>query len=114
MVETISGDRQKAYRRKPVFAVWIGGDEASTRAFESVGVPHFATEADAMRGLMHLVRYREAQEHLMETPESLPRDFAPDAATRARSSPARSRGPRLARPDEATGFLPPTASRRRR
>ncbi len=30
---------------------------------------------------MHLVRYREAQEELMETPDSLPSDFAPDAAT---------------------------------
>ena len=81
VVETIRRDRQKAFRRKPVFAVWLGEDEVSKRAFESVGVPHFATEADAVRGFMHLVRYREAQDLLMETPDSLPRDFAPDAAT---------------------------------
>ena len=37
-----------------------------------------------MRGFMHLVRYREAQDLLMETPDSLPRDFAPDAATARR------------------------------
>ena len=81
VVETIRRDRQKAFRRKPVFAVWLGEDEASKRAFESVGIPHFATEADAVRGFMHLVRYREAQDLLMETPDSLPRDFAPDSAT---------------------------------
>ena len=52
--------------------------------FESLGIPHFATETDAVRGFMHLVRYREAQDLLMETPDSLPRDFAPDAATARR------------------------------
>jgi acetyltransferase len=30
---------------------------------------------------MHLVRYREAQDLLMETPDSLPQDFLPDAAS---------------------------------
>src|SRR5829696_74058 len=62
VVETIRRNRQKAFSRKPVFAVWLG-------------------EAEAVRGFMHLVRYREAQDLLMETPDSLPRDFAPDAAT---------------------------------
>jgi acetyltransferase len=81
VVETIRRDRRKAFRRKPVFAVWLGEDEVSKSAFESIGTPHFATEADAVRGFMHLVRYREAQDLLMETPDSLPQDFAPDAAT---------------------------------
>ena len=91
--------RRRASRRKPVFAVWLGEDEASKRAFESVGIPHFATEADAVRGFMHLVRYREAQDLLMETPDSLPRDFAPDAATaRADRRRRAAGGPRMARP----------------
>jgi acetyltransferase len=81
VVETIRADRQKAFRRKPVFAVWLGEDEVSKRAFESIGIPHYATEADAVRGFMHLVHYREAQDLLMETPDSLPRDFAPDSAS---------------------------------
>src|SRR5205085_2250014 len=42
------------------------------------------TEADAVRGFMHLVRYREAQDLLMETPDSLPQDFSPDTATARR------------------------------
>lgn len=84
VAETVRRDRQKGFRRKPIFAVWLGEDEASRRAFESVGVPHFATEADAVRGFMHLVRYREAQDLLMETPDSLPHDFVPDAAAARR------------------------------
>ncbi|CAA9307318.1 MAG: Protein lysine acetyltransferase Pat [uncultured Microvirga sp.] len=65
-------------RRKPVFAVWLGEDAAAARAFEGADIPHFSTEAEAVRGFMHLVRYREAQNDLMETPDSLPQDFAPD------------------------------------
>lgn len=75
------GKGRAGYRRKPVFAVWLGEDEAAARAFEGAGIPHFATEADAARGFMHLVRYREAQDDLMETPDSLPHDFAPDTAS---------------------------------
>ena len=81
VAETVRRNRQTGARCKPVFAVWLGEDEVSKHAFESLGIPHFATETDAVRGFMHLVRYREAQDLLMETPDSLPRDFAPDAAT---------------------------------
>ena len=94
-----SRDRQKGFGRKPVFAVWLGEDEVSKRAFEELGIPHFATEAEAVRGFMHLVRYREAQDLLMETPDSLPRDFAPDAATARRDRRRRAaRRPSMARP----------------
>src|SRR5215204_4154836 len=84
VAETVRRDRQTGAQRKPVFAVWLGEDEVSKRAFEEFGLPHFATEADAVRGFMHLVRYREAQDLMMETPDSLPRDFAPDAAAARR------------------------------
>src|SRR5215203_2191666 len=74
VAETVRRDRQTGAQRKPVFAVWLGEDEVSKRAFEEFGLPHFATEADAVRGFMHIVRYREAQDVMMETPDSLPRD----------------------------------------
>ncbi len=67
VAETVRRDRQTGAQRKPVFAVWLGEDEVSKRAFEELGLPHFATEADAVRGFMHLVRYREAQDLMMET-----------------------------------------------
>jgi acetyltransferase len=72
--------RRRGGRAKPVLAVWLGEDEASRVAFAHAGIPQFETEADAVRGFVHLVRYREGQDLLLETPDSVPKDFAPDAA----------------------------------
>jgi acetyltransferase len=72
--------RETLVRPKPVFAVWVGGSVAATSAFEAAGIPSFATEADAVRGFMHLVHYREAIDALLATPPSLPEHFAPDVA----------------------------------
>jgi acetyltransferase len=80
VVSTISRNQRESYHRKPVFAVWLGEEEQAARAFERARIPHFATEAEAVRGFMHLVRYREAQDDLMKTPDSLPSDFQPDSA----------------------------------
>src|SRR6266481_3890296 len=67
-------------RPKPVFAVWVGSSDATTPIFEAAGIPSYATESDAVRGFMHLVRFREALEALMATPPSLAQDFKPDVA----------------------------------
>ena len=77
---SVTRARASGFRHKPVFAAWIGEDPESARVFEQVRIPHFATEADAVRGFIQLVRYREAQNELMETPDSLPHDFVPDVA----------------------------------
>jgi acetyltransferase len=80
VVATVARHRAEALPSKPVFAVWLGEDERSARGFDKAAIPHFATEAEAVRGFMHLVRYREAQEDLMETPDSIPTEFVPDGA----------------------------------
>jgi acetyltransferase len=67
-------------RPKPVLAVWIGSETALVDKFTAAGIPHYGTEADAVRGFMHLVRYVEASDALMETPPSLPEHFTPDVA----------------------------------
>jgi acetyltransferase len=72
--------RSGLIRPKPIFAVWVGSSDATTPIFEAGRIPNYATESDAVRGFMHLVRYREALEALMATPPSLPRDFKPDVA----------------------------------
>ena len=72
--------RSSLIRPKPIFAVWVGSSEATTPTFEAARIPSYATESDAVRGFMHLVRYREALEALMATPPSLPQDFQPDVA----------------------------------
>jgi len=68
--------RSKVFGGKPVFAVWVGEDAATGTTFDAAGVPHYETEADAVAGFMHLVRYCDAQSILMETPPSLPQHFS--------------------------------------
>jgi acetyltransferase len=79
VVEVVVGGRSRADAPKPVFAAWIGEDPAAVSAFEKERLPHYATGADAVRGFMHLVRFREAREALMTAPESLPQGYAWDA-----------------------------------
>src|SRR5690606_32959875 len=58
---------------------WIGTAERVAATFTKGRIPHYATETEAVRGFMHLVRYREAMTTLMETPPSLPAGFSPAA-----------------------------------
>ena len=74
--------------RKPVLAVWLGANDAATEQLSAARIPTYATEADAVRGFMYLVRHREAKTTLMETPPSLPDDLVVDTAT-ARDTVAR-------------------------
>ena len=71
----------KSGGRKPVFAVWLGKDENATARLNAARIPTYATEADAVRGFMYLVRHREAQQALMETPPSMPDDLVVDTDT---------------------------------
>jgi acetyltransferase len=87
VAETVAGAVAKARsagRRKPVFAVSIGEDEAIRAIYADAKIPLFATDADAVEGFLHLVRYREAQNDLMRTPDALPREFTPDVAAARR------------------------------
>ena len=65
---------------KPVLGVWLGREADALKSLEAAGVPTYTTEAGAVRGYTYLVRHREAQQALMETPPSLPEDFVVDAA----------------------------------
>jgi acetyltransferase len=84
VAEVVRRARSESPVSKPVFAVWVGEDSKLATTFESTRIPHFATASDAIRGFMHVVRYCEAREALLETPPSLPEDFAPDAETARR------------------------------
>ncbi|MFT3763846.1 MAG: bifunctional acetate--CoA ligase family protein/GNAT family N-acetyltransferase [Pseudoxanthomonas sp.] len=74
----LAGALAKKAKNKPVFAVWLGQDQRTQATLKAAHVPSYASESDAIHGFMHLVRYREAQNALMETPPSLPQGFAPD------------------------------------
>jgi acetyltransferase len=84
VVEVSQRQRVAQVRQKPVFAVWVGGDDAAADAFDTAGIPHFADESRAVEGFMHLVQYREAQDALMEAPPSMPADFSPDVGAARR------------------------------
>ena len=77
MTRTVAA-RSRSERDKPVFAVWLGTDEQANTILHSARIPTYASEADAVAGFQHLVRYRQAQAALMETPPSLPEDFQVD------------------------------------
>jgi acetyltransferase len=79
VIARVQAHRTRVVQAKPVLAVWVGG-EAASEAFEDAGIPSYATEADAVRGFMHIVRYRQAIDSLMATPPSLSKEFTPDVA----------------------------------
>ncbi len=66
----------------PVLTCWVGAAEAArARArLAAAGLASYETPEQAVRGFMQLVRYRANQAQLLETPPSLPADFAPDRA----------------------------------
>ncbi len=81
VTELVQARRGRVFNPKPVLAAWIGAGDSVTSVFDRAKIPQYATETDAVRGFMHLVRHAEAVQNLMETPPSLPEHFAPDRAT---------------------------------
>ncbi len=71
-------ERGKRVPPKPVFTMWMGESGRASEAFEAADIPNYKTEAAAVYGFMHLVRYRQARDLLMATPPNMPIDFAPD------------------------------------
>lgn len=67
--------------RVPVLTSWLGGSQGALdarRKFAEARLPSYETPDKAVRGFMHLVRYRRAQASLMEVPAAAPDDLCPD------------------------------------
>ncbi|ATD68626.1 GNAT family N-acetyltransferase [Luteimonas chenhongjianii] len=91
---------------KPVFAVWLGDQAGARQTLGDAGIPVYASEADAVRGFMYLVRHQQAQRALMETPPSLPEDFNVDLpAARAIVQSALASGTRMLDPVASVRLL---------
>jgi acetyltransferase len=62
---------------------WVGeGAVAHARKlFNEAGVPTYDTPSQAVRAFLHVLRYRQNQVMLMETPPSAPVEFTPATAT---------------------------------
>ena len=69
--------------RTPLITSWVGGSSAvqdARRLLQASRLPVYETPGQAVLAFMHLVRYRDSQRALMETPPSVPEEFVPDAA----------------------------------
>ena len=79
-----NGERNRCVAIAPTIQSKAGDGGVARRrrrgqfGFRRRQIPHFATEADAVAGFMHMVRYRDAIDTLMQTPPDLPEDFTPD------------------------------------
>src|SRR5204862_412728 len=104
-VIAVSGrHRQKRAAAKPVFALWVGGSQSLSKAFDTAGIPSYATETGAIAGFMHFVRYRETRELLMATPPIPPSARSLSSGKEARRS--RSSATRRWRCHRSTSHLP--------
>ncbi len=68
---------------KPVVLTnWLGGAGAvePRRLFAENLIPTYETPTEAVRAFMQVIKYRQNQEMLMETPPSIPESFTPDTA----------------------------------
>ena len=75
-----------AGQRRPILTNWLGASEADTarHLFAEARIPTYDTPEKAVRGFMHLVRYRRAQDQLMEVPAAQS-DGNPDSARARRA-----------------------------
>jgi acetyltransferase len=71
-------------RRKPLFAVWMGGKglEAGRRILDEAGIPTYDAPETAVRAFLHLNDYDHNLRLLQEIPRKMPARFA---ANRARA-----------------------------
>jgi acetyltransferase len=65
-------------RRKPVFAVWMGGKglEAGRRVLDEAGIPTYDAPETAVRAFLHLNDYDRNLRLLQEIPRKMPARFA--------------------------------------
>lgn len=66
--------------KRTLLTCWLGDPAAvdARHLFTEHRIPTYQTPEQAVRGFMDLVRFRRNQALLMETPPSLPENFAPD------------------------------------
>jgi acetyltransferase len=106
VIAAVEAHEKEHATHKPVLAVWLGGQTAASELFEAADIPSYATEADAVRGFMHMVRYRETIDQLMATPPNISESFTPDlASAREILSSDIAAGRKWLDPVEITGLL---------
>ena len=71
-----------AASRRIILTTWLGSGAAveARRLFSQAAIPTYETPDEAIRGFMHLVRYRRSQETLLQVPPSSAPEVTPDVA----------------------------------
>jgi acetyltransferase len=69
-------------KHPPVLTCWLGTSATAParKAFVERGIPSYDTPGEAVRAVMHMVRYDLNQKLLMQVPPSVPQEFEPDTA----------------------------------
>ncbi len=72
--------RVASAKHGPVLTNWLGSQSAdrARTLFDEAGLATYQTPTAAIRGFMHLVRYRKGQQVIAEVPSSVASEFAPD------------------------------------
>jgi acetyltransferase len=75
-------DKAPGPRGPLLLTSWVGEEsvDKARAAFAKRRIPSYDTPEQAVRAFTYLVRYRQSQRLLMETPPSVPEDYAPDTA----------------------------------
>ncbi len=77
VTSAVVASRAAGLPQKPVAAMWMGADEKVRDLFRSAGIPHFATESDAILGLTQLFRLKAGMDRLTQPPAPLPAAVRP-------------------------------------
>jgi acetyltransferase len=85
VIDVVQAHRHASAQPKPVFCVWLGAGQVQRARFETAGIPSFETEADAVRGLSHLMEIHRQKAELLRISAHLPEGIKPDRS-RARKA----------------------------
>jgi acetyltransferase len=80
IIEAVKSMAGKHLQTVPVFACWLGMQDDQQKLFRDAGIACFGNEAEAMDGIMQLVRDRRQREQLSQAIPSLPAAIVPDRA----------------------------------
>ncbi len=83
VIEAVKTLRKNHLKPVPVFACWLGMQDDQQKLFREAGIACFYTEAEAVSGIMQLVRDRRQREQLSQAIPPLPAAIVPDRATSA-------------------------------
>lgn len=78
LAEAAKEDRKRLGRHQAFVTTLAGGSNIPRQVLDEARVPCYPSPSGAIRSFMHLVRYKEAKDHLSAVPDSLPSDYKPN------------------------------------